>query len=303
MRREKRNKKVKGKPAQFSGRPTTTTLVLITLLSSSVVLALYAIFSEPNVFQNINEKFDNDAPKQQLPPTHTLFGGKRKLCPSTVSLLDTQNNYRALRDAFREAEFFHNGGGNIKSIERYLNRNIDKTFERLGLEFVASSGESPSKESISATVRELLKNNDPANRGGYNQRSLPGKFISSTTMHKKILNKRTIDVLEPHDSTRWIAGLGPIANKICKSIDTIAAKDGKKSYEDKFMCSFDELLVTNKATKGAEITGNFTMEACEIMSIGSNGQWGFENNIHRTTKCITRTFDCTTKNNPKKTKH
>ena len=37
-----------------------------------------------------------------------------------------------------------------------------------------------------------------------------------------------------------------------------------------------------------------------MILIESNGQWGFEEEIHRATNCITNTFDCTVSGNPRK---
>merc|ERR1740123_1109801 len=59
--------------------------------------------------------------------------------------------------------------------------------------------------------------------------------------------------------------------------------DGLKQYGDgdeaKFVCNLNWLL---------ELSGS-----CDIISIGSNGQWKFEETLFQQTSCRVHTFDCT----------
>ena len=96
-------------------------------------------------------------------------------------------------------------------------------------------------------------------RGGYDQRSLPGRFEPN---HPALFEKRIVNVMELASLDKWEAAIGPIG-PLCKSIDRIQTRK-EKHYEDKFMCSFYDLIASSH---------------CNIMSIGSNDQWGFETKI------------------------
>jgi len=228
-----------------------------------------------------------------IPHIPSLDGTKKSICPSTISIFHTGDDFAILRAAIMEAEAFHDGGGNLKSIENYLNSHIDDTFKKLNIEFTPNDGKGAPSESISAEIKDLLQAKDVHNRGGYDQRSLPGSFKPNNQdiLHggSQWSNGRSIDVLEPFNLNRWEAGIGPIA-KVCKSVDTIK---GRKTYDDKFMCSFDDIQNNMNSTDSDQ-------EKCEMISIGSNKQWGFEENIVATTKCATHTFDCTVSSDPRK---
>jgi len=218
---------------------------------------------------------------------------KRPICPQTRHLLRVDDDMASLTSAYLEAEKFHYGGGNMKTIEKYLNAQTDKTYEMLNIKFKpkGSDGFLRKTESITQKVHELYKANDVHKRGGYDQRKPPGQWETSNT---KYFTKRKdyLDVIEPFNHDRWEAGLGP-KFEVCKKMDTIENK--KNTYENKFMCSFEELRtdVDNAGEEEVE-------EQCEMISIGSNGQWGFEETIAKVTNCTTHTFDCTTVGNPRK---
>eukprot|EP00980_Cylindrotheca_fusiformis_P003729 scaffold825_cov147-Cylindrotheca_fusiformis.AAC.4 len=216
--------------------------------------------------------------------------GKRYICPSAESIL--QQNASIIRDAYKAAEAYHNGGGNFKAIENYLNSYMDITLKKMDFEFFPDPElETDSKsESVVKTVIDLQRKKDTTGRGGYNQRFLPGYFRKKTG-GKRIPDLR-IDVIEPPKKrVRWEVGLGPIANTVCKSMDRIRSSQGK-SYDDKFMCSYRE-MTENADSKVAK------KSSCSMISIGSNGQWGFEEKVVRATDCKTHTFDCTV-SNPRK---
>jgi len=114
------------------------------------------------------------------------------------------------------------------------------------------------------------------------------------------------DVMEPDtDFQRWKKGLGPIPD-LCHHLDLIKpeGKSRQQSFEEKFMCSLP-ITSSNEtfAAKDSPNNNNKDNEkittttppssSCEMISIGSNGEWGFEENIAKTTECQTHTFDCT----------
>eukprot|EP00928_Gymnodinium_smaydae_P044721 TRINITY_DN29843_c0_g1_i1.p1 TRINITY_DN29843_c0_g1~~TRINITY_DN29843_c0_g1_i1.p1 ORF type:complete len:276 (+),score=12.54 TRINITY_DN29843_c0_g1_i1:470-1297(+) len=129
-------------------------------------------------------------------------------------------------------------------------------------------------------------------RNGYDQRKLPGSFHHPSgelgIIHQ---NMFLLSVVEPING-RWDVGLGPIANHICKSVDKI---EGGRGYDSKYMCSFDDLKRdVNISTRGESARGE-----CDVISIGSNGQWGFELHMTKAAGCIMHTFDCTVKDSLK----
>eukprot|EP00980_Cylindrotheca_fusiformis_P003731 scaffold825_cov147-Cylindrotheca_fusiformis.AAC.6 len=205
---------------------------------------------------------------------------KRHFCSSAENLL--QQDMSTLRDAYEAAEAFHNGGGNFKAIEKYLNSHMDKTLEAMDLRFFPD-GESTDSESVTKKIIDLQREKDTQNRGGYDQRSLPGYFLKGTT--GKPIKDLRVNVIEPETDIRWDVGLGPIANTICKSMDRIRSGEGK-NYDDKFMCSYHE-MARNSESKVAKKSN------CSMISIGSNGQWGFEEEVVQAADCETHTFDCT----------
>eukprot|EP00559_Dactyliosolen_fragilissimus_P002512 CAMPEP_0184866304 /NCGR_PEP_ID=MMETSP0580-20130426/21786_1 /TAXON_ID=1118495 /ORGANISM="Dactyliosolen fragilissimus" /LENGTH=291 /DNA_ID=CAMNT_0027365925 /DNA_START=238 /DNA_END=1110 /DNA_ORIENTATION=- len=197
-----------------------------------------------------------------------------------------------LTSTYLKAENFHNGGGNMKTIDKYLNEQMDKTFEMLNIKFKPQDShvELNKTESITDKLLELYKTNDIHKRGGYDQRKPPGLFETSNTAY--LPERDRLDVIEPSNTLdRWIAGLGPIFEGVCESVDRIGSE--KRSYEDKFMCSFEKLWANTDDAGGGQ------KGLCEMISIGSNGQWGFEETITKITNCTTHTFDCTVQNSHK----
>ena len=146
--------------------------------------------------------------------------------------------------------------------------------EKFGLKFNDKNGFTvPDNVTIADFVHNLLKENDIHHRGGYDQRVLPGRFGPK---HPALIEERIVNVMESNSLNKWKAAIGPVG-PICKNIDRIQTRK-QKHYEDKFMCSFYNLNVSSD---------------CNIMSIGSNDQWGFETKLVSTTGCHTHTFDCT----------
>jgi len=198
--------------------------------------------------------------------------------------------------AVQDAEAFHvSGGRNLKTLQLYLDKQIDATFRDLGVTLANGNNK---EDSITKTVHEYLKINDKHGRGGYDQRELPDKvqlsFPNTNNVNKvrgKTKQRRRVDVHEEDSEQRWITGLGPIGPP-CQ-LDRIQLRK-KIHYEDKFMCSYSD-LVNNDKDEDADTTDDEDEdeEDCDMMSIGSNDQWGFESKVTGETKCRTHTFDCT----------
>ena len=159
-------------------------------------------------------------------------------------------------------------------IQHFLDDQIEGTFKKLGIKFADRDGlTKPDNITTSNFIYSLLKENDVHDRGGYDQRSLPGRFEPN---HPALFEKRIVNVMESVSLDKWEAAIGPIG-PLCKSIDRIQIRK-EKHYEDKFMCSFYDLNASSHSN---------------IMSIGSNDQWGFETKVVSVTGCHTHTFDCT----------
>jgi hypothetical protein len=112
---------------------------------------------------------------------------------------------------------------------------------------------------------------------------LPGKFLPK---HPAINGGRLVDVKEPMSYERWEAAIGPIG-PLCTSVDRIQLKARKRSYEDKYICSYQDLVQERKLPKPVSESD------CDMISIGSNDQWGFEQTLASQTHCKIHTFDCT----------
>jgi len=196
-----------------------------------------------------------------------------------------------LLDVQKEAKKFHLYGGNLKSIENLLNEAIDPTYLNSGAEFLPDGSNVPLEKdkSIKSYIKSLKILNDKYHRGGYGDRSNYGKFKNLPKfLSGGGFKEGKIDVIEPrHDFQRWKASLGPVFQKACKNITDISFRMPKLGKEDKTFCSLSPQTQLE--------------EKCDIMSIGSNRQWGFELSLLKLYPyCTIHTFDCTTKDNPKK---
>lgn len=212
----------------------------------------------------------------------------RAVCPQSKKYLIKDMN--VIEKAYHELEKFHNKGGNLKKIEKYLNWNIGKTLHAYEVKFIPSESNSTPVEALETVkyIHETLKQRDAHKRGGYDQRSLPGRYDPPLKGGSGSLRANNIrfDVHEPTSNfKRWEETFGPNMNSLCQNI-TIINMNGV-SYEEKFMCEFDLLL------KKDEKNSLHNDQQCNIVSIGSNGEWGFETYITDKTNCHTHTFDCT----------
>jgi hypothetical protein len=209
-------------------------------------------------------------------------------CSSTEKILIKNETY--LSELRREAEEFHFYGGNLKSIENLMNEAIDATYLNSGAEFFPDGSTVALEKNQS--IKNYIKNSkiihDKNHRGGYGDRSNYGKFKNLP----KFLSREEgiIDVIEPqHHFLRWKASLGPNFEKACRNITDISFRTPKLGLEEKTFCSLPP-------------PGQLE-ESCEIISIGSNRQWGFEHSFLKLyPHCTIHTFDCTTKDNPEKPK-
>ena len=106
--------------------------------------------------------------------------------------------------------------------------------------------------------------------------------------------KRWINVLEPSTSERFTAGIGPVG-PACSEPITFS----KGRYEEKQICFHPG----RKEQRNDADRGEGMGEECNIVSIGSNDQWGFEEEVMSNpllSDCVTHTFDCTLRGAPKK---
>ena len=232
----------------------------------------------------------------------------RAVCLNTRHLLKSTEH---IDSAYKQLDQFHNGGGNLKIIETFLNEQMDPTLALLGATFTPNGSKDPipPEKSIVKEIRHLLKAQDKNKRGGYNQRKIPGDFNTDPNM--KALRSVTkpweksimFDVIEPHSMGRWEKGVGPTPD-ICRHQDKILAPWGTKGrwHKSKFMCSYPGKRRsgddgTNHENSGTTLNGD---QQCNMISVGSNREWDFEESISKETNCTTHTFDCTTAANPMK---
>jgi hypothetical protein len=193
------------------------------------------------------------------------------VCEEATHLFERESLIRANK----QARLFHVFGGNLHSIQSYLDAQIDPTLVKLGVTFTPEGNKFPLP---AGSVASFLNrhNVEPkySHRGGYG-RKLPGKFEPAG----KLWEHRFVDVKEPWSRERWDAALGPSAQ--CNNLVQLGS-----GYEKKFMC------VDAGGHKYGE-TSAVENHPCKIWSIGSNDEWGFEIDVLKRTKCTVDTFDCT----------
>ena len=201
---------------------------------------------------------------------------KMELCPSAVNVF---RNITELRLAIEENTNFHQRGGNLHAIESYLNSHQQSTLDALDIQFVPNGKEVPIKNAIQH-LSEYYENHQ-IKRGGYGQ-PLPGKLRSkqdNQLVQNALFENRWINVLEPPSRQRYFTGAGPVGPNCSHKI---LFSEG--TYEEKTLC--------------LDVSKRHSQDVCNIFSIGSNDQWGFEIEIHeKISGCITHTFDCTLKDN------
>ena len=223
--------------------------------------------------------------KHTKPIVHKIPTAKKNIiCPSALKLF---NNTTELLGMIEEQTQFHQSGGSLASIESYLNRHMQSTLDRLSIQFIPKSnnGGKPVPNAIEY-LNEYYASHK-VKRGGYGM-PLPGKF-SGQNVNEGLVGKRWIDVLEAGTNERFDVSMGPIG-PTCSNIEYF--DKGNYGSEKVFCLPLDY-------KKG---NGNATGGSCDLYSIGSNDQWGFEREVMKKfPECVTHTFDCTlTDNIPKR---
>lgn len=216
------------------------------------------------------------------------FSPAKNLCPSAQGLFE--DKIADLLAAIGANIDFHQRGGNLRSIADYLNRHQQSTLDSLGIMFTPRGKNNPIKDTIQH-LRQFYLNNE-IKRGGYGQ-PLPGMLTSidsNQMVEQALFEKRWINVIEPPSRERHIVGVGHIGPECSRNISFSRA-----TYEEKSMClNFKESY---------QDSDEYRSSSCDIFSIGSNDQWGFENEIHQKLPgCTTHTFDCTIKSNSPRNK-
>jgi Methyltransferase domain len=181
---------------------------------------------------------------------------------------------RHMKTSIEKANKFHRQGGNLISIQSYLDKHIDSSFEKMGLTFIPIGGSEKTKPV--QWLQDFLQNESML-RDGYN-RNLPGSF-EGDNVHLlggrdalggslKAKGKRVVNVLEPFTEERFAVGMGPLGPN-CTELSTLAEKNLCQGWDNK---------------EGE----------CNIFSIGGNNEWSFELSvIEKAPHCIVHTFDCT----------
>jgi hypothetical protein len=228
--------------------------------------------------------------------------GTVKICPSALKLFA---NKTELELAIQKNVHYHQHGGNLHSIEQYLNSHMQSTLDRLGVEFSSKDDLNKPVPNAIEHLNEYYKKNQVA-RGGYGQ-PLPGKLSSPSSGNKifrqALFEKRWINVIEPSTSQRFFAGIGPVGPNCSEPVSF-----SKGTYEEKNICVETKKKTHDNGEGGERNDNNDDVDdnmECHIVSIGSNDQWGFEEEVMNTPQlrgCVTHTFDCTLHNNNPKRK-
>lgn len=200
-----------------------------------------------------------------------------------------------LQHAIHRAVDFHVLGGNLQSVQLFKDSAIDETVQRLGLHFVPSRknhATAPPKElgegaaTFTAYLRHHYQHNyDP--RGGYGQQ-LPGSF--NKPRHSALMERRWFDVMEPIvGSRRWDAALGPVGPN-CTNLIRLGPPGTAQGVDGtKWLCG--RLYDLRRPTP--RLDGPRRGDPCDIISIGGNDNWQFEQAVRKELGCTTHTFDCT----------
>ena len=268
---------------------------------SSIILLAFSMLNFFTTSQylnnNLNGEKSNNNIEQQMGGSSSVIN----ICPSALKLFA---NTTKLKESIAKNIHYHQHGGNLESIDRYLNSHMQSSLDRLGLQFFpkddGKEGSSPSDKPVS-DITEHLKayyKNNKVPRGGYGQ-PLPGQFSGEMRLIRQTLfENRWINVLEPTTSERFTAGIGPTGPDCSEHITF-----SKGTYEEKKLCVEKKSDDDDDGDNDDEDSNLKT--SCNIVSIGSNDQWGFEEEVMNNPKlrgCVTHTFDCTLTNNMPKHK-
>jgi len=205
------------------------------------------------------------------------------ICPSALKLFD---NATEVVIAIANNIQFHQRGGNLHSIEKYLNSHMGSTLRSLNVQFTPKGEKNPTENAVEYLQDYYEKNN--VARGGYGQ-PLPGALSSkygNNIINQVLFEKRWINVVEPPILGRFDAGVGPVGPDCSHKVSF-----SEGTYEQKTIC------IVPKGDAQEQQQPKEEPEECNILSIGSNDQWGFEEEVmQKLPGCVTHTFDCTLKN-------
>jgi hypothetical protein len=199
-----------------------------------------------------------------------------KICPHTLWMLKADE--LTIRAAIERSKDFHERGGSLKSIQDYLNRYIDQTYNHLGLKFKPKGQDEPMPPA--KWLQDYVQNHTLP-RNGYNN-NLPGGFDEGVNLHllggrevlggrPKANQKRVTNILEPFSGERFQVAMGPMGPE-CTGLSAVNEKVTCQGWDH------------NETDDGS----------CHVFSIGGNNEWAFEELvIKQSPHCIVHTFDCT----------
>jgi hypothetical protein len=125
------------------------------------------------------------------------------ICPSAMNLFA---NKTKLKEFIAKNVHYHRHGGNLESIDKYLNSHMQSSLDRLGLQFFPNNDSNKPVSNIAEYLKTYYQNNNVP-RGGYGQ-PLPGKFSTDPeSRHQALFENRWINVLEPSTMERFTAGI------------------------------------------------------------------------------------------------
>lgn len=221
-----------------------------------------------------------------------------QICPSATKLFD----HESLLVMIEKAKDFHQRGGNLISIEKYLNRETQNTLDKLDIKFefdIKAYNEAKSTSNVVDDLALYYKTHDVP-KGGYSQ-NLPGKMIGSNANRKDgpLFQNRWVNIIEPATTERFKVAIGEVGPDCLQKIRFAGG-----SYQGKLFCIPPDGNVSINKSKSEKTNLQVTTtaadspEECNIFSIGSNDQWSFETEVNKKlSHCATHTFDCTLENN------
>ena len=133
------------------------------------------------------------------------------VCPSAVRLF---SNVTELKIVIEKQTRFHQRGGNLASVEEYLDGHMQNTLDRLDIQFLPNGNQNTRTKNSISYLRDYYSKNK-VKRGGYGQ-PLPGKLVGENAK-KGLFENRWIDVLEPSTSERYKVSVGPVG-PICSNL-------------------------------------------------------------------------------------
>jgi len=280
-------------------RHTTVALTGLTLgnYSMFIVMGLQIVsimyFTDYALFKNSNAE---DKELGFGSPRDDHIYSHNNICPSAVTLFDqSHDNGNSINRMIEKAKDFHQRGGNLVSIENYLNGQMQSTLDKQNLKFEFGNNLDQQQPLVSTDRAiqdlKLYYQTHPVPRGGYGQ-PLPGKWTGENARKNgPLFSKRWINVIETDTADRFKVAIGHVGPKCTNEIHF-----SPQSYEAKLFCVPPPVV-------GNGTTASLASDDCNIFSIGSNDQWGFEEEVvQKLPHCVTHTFDCTLPSNKPKRK-